>query len=63
MGRDTAVNLAMGLVTLTSHYLFRVPSSELGAVRDIDEGGRLSDLGYLVNLQGTQNSGLTTPYK
>lgn len=57
------MNLGMGLVTLTSHYLFRVPSSELGAVRDIDEGGGLSDLGYLVNLQGTQNSGLTTPYK
>lgn len=46
----------MGLVTLTSHYPFCVPSSELGAVRDTGEGGMLADLGYLVSLQGTHTT-------
>ena len=56
MGRDTAISLARGLVTLTSHYPFCVPSSELGAVRDTGEGGMLADLGYLVSLQGTHTT-------
>lgn len=63
MGRDTAIRLAMGLVTLTHHYPFCVPSSVLGAMRDTGEGRMLSDLGYLVSLQETHNKGQTTSHK